>query len=82
MAKTRFGNHIPVDYDPYRWSCSRCGEEREYTQGEIDKLKKPYPDPQNHDFDCYISCPFCQKGVMEPPQLVFFGGAFEEIGEE
>jgi len=82
MANRKNFTDMPADYDPYRWGCSRCGKEQEYTQREIDKLKKPYPDPQNHDFDFYISCPFCQKGVMQPPQLVFFGGAFEEIGEE
>ena len=82
MANTRVVNSIPDDFDPFRWRCSSCGKEREYTQEEIDKQKVPYPDPQNHDFDFYISCPFCQKGVMEPPELVFFGGAFEEIGEE
>ena len=82
MAKTNFSNYIPDDYDPYLWSCSRCGKEREYTQEEIDKMKQPYPDPQNHDFDFYISCPFCGKGVMQPPQMVFFGGALEDFGDD
>ena len=82
MANTRVVNSIPDDFDPFRWRCSSCGKEREYTQEEIDKQKVPYPDPQNHDFDFYISCPICGKGVMQPPHMVFFGGAFEEIGEE
>jgi hypothetical protein len=82
MANTRSVNHIPADYDPYRCSCSSCGRQREYTQREIDKLKKPYPDPQNHPADFYVSCSFCGKGVMGPPEFVFFGGAIEDLGDD
>jgi hypothetical protein len=49
---------------------------------EIEKTKQPYPDPHNHPYDFYISCPFCNKGVMEPPELVSFGDAFEDFTEE
>jgi len=82
MANTKIVTDIPDDFNPFRWKCGSCGKEREYTQGEIDKQKIPYPDPQNHPADFYVSCPFCGKGVMQPPELVFFGGAFEELSEE
>jgi hypothetical protein len=52
------------------------------TEKEIEKTKKPYPDPQNHPYDFYITCPFCNKGVMEPPELVSFFGAFEDFPED
>jgi len=67
-------NGIPEDFDPYIWKCDSCGKERKYTQEEITTTHKPWPDPQNHDRDYYITCPFCGKGVMEPPELVLFGG--------
>jgi len=82
MANTKDFDTLFADYDPYRWSCSLCGKEQEYTQEEIDKRKLAYPDPHNHDFDFYISCPFCDKGVMQPPHMIFFGGACEDFGDD
>jgi phage terminase large subunit GpA-like protein len=82
MAKTKTVASIPDDFDPFRWRCRSCGKEREYTQEEIDKLNQPYPDPENHPADFYVSCPFCQKGIMEPPESVFLGGAFKELEGE
>jgi RNase P subunit RPR2 len=69
-------------HDPYIWKCDSCGKERRYTQEEIDASHKPWPDPQNHDRDYYITCPFCNKGMMEPPTFVSFGGFLEEIFDE
>lgn len=63
-------------HDPYIWKCDSCGKERKYTQKEIDTTKKPWPDPQNHPSDNYVTCPFCTKGVMEPPEFVCFSGLF------
>jgi hypothetical protein len=60
------------DFDPFTWACTSCGKTKVYTEEEIDKTKIPYPDPQNHDYDFYISCPFCKTGVMEPPAFVSF----------
>jgi hypothetical protein len=82
MANTKFDDHISDDFDPYRWGCSSCGKEREYTQREIDKLKQPYPDPHNHPADFSASCPFCGTGVMEPPGFVSFGGVFEDFDDD
>jgi hypothetical protein len=80
MANTKIiHNDIPADFDPYLWKCDSCGKERKYTQEEITTTHKPWPDPHNHDRDYYLTCPFCGKGVMEPPELVFFSGAFEEF---
>jgi hypothetical protein len=77
MANTKIiHNDIPADFDPYLWKCDSCGKERKYTQEEIDRQKKPWKDPQNHDRDYYVTCPFCNKGEMELPELVFFGGVF------
>lgn len=70
------------DYDPFEFVCTFCGKTKVYTEEEIDNRKKPYPDPQNHDYDFFISCPFCTKGVMEPPTFISFFGAFEELDEE
>ena len=66
------------EHDPFIWKCGSCGKDRKYTQKEIDKTKKPWPDPQNHERDYYVSCPFCQKGEMEPPTFISFFGAFNE----
>jgi hypothetical protein len=82
MANTNVVKKVPFDFDPFLWKCDSCGKEKQFTQKEIDKTKKPYSDPQNHSFDFYISCSFCHKGVMEPPELVSFGGAFEDFNEE
>jgi hypothetical protein len=82
MANTKIVTQVPDDFDPFRWRCDSCGKERVYSEEQIEKTKKPYPDPQNHPYDFYVSCPFCTKGVMEPPDLVFFGGAFEDFNEE
>jgi len=69
----------PFDnFDPFEFECNLCGKTKVYTDEEIDKTKKPYKDPQNHDFDFYITCPFCAKGVMDPPEFVSFGGFLEE----
>jgi len=67
------------EYDPFIWKCDRCGKERKYAQEEIDKIHKPWPDPQNHEYDFYITCPFCNQGVMEPPTFVSFGGFLEGL---
>ena len=82
MANTKIVNEVPDDFDPFRWWCDSCGKEHVYSEEEIEKTKKPYSDPQNHPYDFYVSCPFCTKGVMGPPDLVFFGGAFEDFTEE
>jgi ribosomal protein S27E len=82
MANTKIVNEVPDDFDPFRWRCDACGKEQVYTEEEIEKTKKSYPDPQNHPYDFYISCPFCGKGIMEPPELTFFGGSFEDFNEE
>ena len=79
MANTKVVKNIPVDFDPFLWKCDACGKERKYTQEEINTTHKPWPDPHNRDRDYYITCPFCHKGVMEPPELVLFSGAFEEF---
>lgn len=63
-----------AQHNPFLWKCDRCGKEKLYTQEEIDTTHKPWPDPQNHDYDFYVICPFCGKGVMEPPTFVSFGG--------
>jgi hypothetical protein len=60
------------DFNPFLWKCSSCGKEREFTPEEIEKEKKPYPDPENHDYDFYIMCTNCKKGVMEPPTFISF----------
>lgn len=70
------------EYDPFEFQCNSCGKTKMYTEEEIDKTKKPYPDPKNHDFDFYISCPFCANGVMEPPEFVSFHGFLEEPSDE
>lgn len=70
------------DFDPFNFKCNSCGKEKVYTDAEIDTKKKPYPDPQNYDYDFYITCPFCKKGVMEPPAFVSFHGAFEDLTEK
>jgi translation initiation factor 2 beta subunit (eIF-2beta)/eIF-5 len=70
------------DHDPYIWKCSACGKEKKYTQEEIDKKKKPWSDPQNHDMDYYVTCPFCKKGEMEPPTFVSYSGAFEKMNKK
>ena len=73
---------IPDDFDPFLWRCDLCGKEQSLTEEEIEKTKKPYPDPQKHPYDFYISCSFCSKGVMEPSELVSLFGAFEDFNEE
>lgn len=82
MANTKVVTEIPDAFNPFIWKCDICGKEKEYTQKEIDTTHKPYPDPQNHDRDYYVTCPFCHKGVMEPPELIFFGGLFEGIADD
>lgn len=82
MANTKVVNNMPTDVDPYIWKCDLCGKEKKYTQEEIDTTHKPWPDPQNHDRDYFITCPFCNKGVMNPPEFIFFGGLFEESPDE
>lgn len=81
MANTKVVKQIPDDFDPFIWKCDSCGKEKQYTQEAIDSAKKLYPDPQNHDRDYYVACLDCNKGVMEPPELIFFGGLFEEIAD-
>lgn len=66
------------EHDPFIWKCDLCGKERKYTQEEIDKQKKQWHDPQNHDRDYFVTCPFCRKGEMEPPTFVSFGGFFNQ----
>jgi hypothetical protein len=66
------------EHDPFIWKCDSCGKERKYTQEEIDRKKKPWPDPQKHDRDYYVTCPICHTGKMEPPTFVSFFGAFNE----
>lgn len=75
MANTRIVKEVP-------WGGDSCGKERQYSEKEIEKKKKPYPDPQNHPYDFYIPCLFCKTGVMEPPELVSFFGAFDDFNEE
>lgn len=70
------------EYDPFIWKYDSCGKEKLYTQEEIDTTHKPWPDPQNHDRDYYVTCPFCDKGVMEPPEFVSFGGFLEDLTNE
>lgn len=85
MADINSGKHTTFSfesYDPFKFTCTSCGKTRVYTEEEIDKTKKPYTDPQNHDYDFYISCPFCTKGIMEPPEAVSFFGAFEEFNKK
>lgn len=82
MANTKVMTDIPDAFDPFVWKCDSCGKEKKYTQSEIDRTHKPYPDPQNHNRDYYVTCPFCHKGVMEPLELIFFGGLFEEIADK
>jgi len=56
----------PFDnFDPFEFECNLCGKTKVYTDEEIDKTKKPYKDPQNHDFDFYITCPFCAKSMCQ-----------------
>jgi hypothetical protein len=69
-------------HDPFVWKCDSCGKEKLYTQKEIDTTHKPWPDPENHERDYYITCPFCNKGVMEPPTFVSFGGFLEDLTNE
>jgi hypothetical protein len=57
-------NNIPEDFDPYLWKCDSCEKERKYTQEEINTTHKPWPDPQNHDRDYYLTCPFCATGSL------------------
>ena len=71
-------NPIPEDFDSYSFRCDSCGKTKTYTQETIDSQKKPYEHPQDHDYDYYLSCPFCTMGHMEPPTLVSFGGLFAE----
>lgn len=82
MANTKVVNDIPDEFDPFLWKCDSCKKERKYTQEEIDTTKKPFTNPQDHDRDYYVTCPFFRKGVMEPPELIFFGGLFEGIGDD
>ncbi len=83
MANTKiFNKTTPNEFDPFLWKCDSCGKERQYTEEEIDKKKKPYADPQNHHYDFYVSCPFCKIGVMEPPEFVSFGGIFEDFNDQ
>jgi hypothetical protein len=82
MANTKIVKEIPDDFDPFLWKCDLCGKEQPLTEEEIEKTKKPYPDPQNHPYDFYITCPFCKTGVIEPPELVSFSGAFEDFDGE
>jgi hypothetical protein len=70
------------EHDPFLWKCDSCGKEKLYTQEEIDRKKKPWPDPQNHDRDYYVSCPFCTTGEMEPPTFVSFSGFLEGLLDE
>ena len=70
------------NFDPFEWKCTSCGKTSIYIEEEIDKTKKPYADPQNHDYDFYISCPFCAKCVMEPPEVVSFFGPFDDLNEK
>lgn len=70
------------EYDPFIWKCDSCGKDRKYTQKEIDKKKKPWPDPRCHERDYYVSCPFCNNGEMEPPTFVSFGGFLEDLTNE
>jgi hypothetical protein len=81
MANTRIVKEVPDDFDPFHRRCDPCGKERQNTEKMIEKTQKPYPDPKNHPYDTCITCPFCNK-VMEPPELVSFGGAFEDFNEE
>ncbi|MBV8893893.1 MAG: hypothetical protein JO266_18310 [Acidobacteria bacterium] len=69
-------------HDPFVWKCDCCGKERTYTQEEIDKTKKPWPDPQNHDRDYHVTCQFCSRGEMEPPSFVSFGGFLEGLTDK
>jgi hypothetical protein len=69
-------------HDPYIWKCDSCGKERKYTQQEIDMNSKPWPDPENHNYDFYITCPVCGKGVMEPPTFVSFGEIFRWLDRQ
>jgi hypothetical protein len=71
-----------TEHDPFVWKCDRCGKERKYTQEEIDRKKKPWPDPLNHDRDYAVSCPFCDIGEMEPPTFVSFGGFLKDLTNE
>lgn len=59
------------DINPFAFACLTCGKTREFSEKDIDALKKPYKDPQNHDYDYYIPCIFCKKGRMEPQNIVF-----------
>lgn len=70
------------DHDPFIWKCDSCGKEKHYTQEEIDEKKKLWPDPERHERDYYVTCPFCHKGEMEPPTFVSFGGFLEGIADE
>jgi hypothetical protein len=71
-----------TEHDPFLWKCDSCGKEKLYAQEEINNTHKPWPDPQNHERDYYVSCPFCTKGVMEPPTFVSFGGILGDLTNE
>lgn len=70
------------EYDPFLWKCDRCGKEKQYTQEEIDHKKKPWLDPEQHERNFSVSCPFCHTGEMEPPTFVSFGGFFADLTNE
>jgi hypothetical protein len=78
MANIQYKDALRDDFNPFRFSCDSCGKTKEYSEREIDKVKKPHPNPKEYAYDFFISCPFCEKGFMEPPEVVSFFGAFEE----
>lgn len=82
MANIQDKDDREEDLDPFRFACDSCGKTKVYDEDEIDKMKKPHPNPKEYAYDFFIPCPFCKKGFMEPPQVVSFFGAFEDLGED
>ena len=67
-------------FDPFAFECNSCGKSRVYSEEEIDKVKKPHPNPKDYAYDFFIPCPFCKIGFMEPPSFVSFLGEDDDFG--
>ena len=50
--------------DTTTFICEWCGKTKDFTNEEVEKLKKTDPQIAQEGFDYYISCPFCNGGYM------------------
>lgn len=62
------------NYELFVFTCDSCGQEEDFTEEKIEKVKQKTPNTEN---DYYILCSNCKKGHMQQPGMIFSEDLFD-----